>query len=132
MAEGLSIAARLGVPALDADTVGRATPEINQHSVRVAGYPLTPATGVTMFGDEIILQNLQDPSREEDIFRTLSVISRLVGVADAPITGAQAKKTGTLVTGSLSLATAIGKAARTARGAGQDPIGAGSQSRRWL
>ncbi|UTW59573.1 DUF917 domain-containing protein [Kordiimonas sp. SCSIO 12603] len=122
MAEGLSIAARLGVPALDADTVGRATPEINQHSVRVAGYPLTPAAGVTMFGDEIILQSLQDPSREEDIFRTLSVISRLVGVADAPITGAQAKEKGTLVTGSFSLATAIGKAARTAKSKGQNPI----------
>ncbi|MCK0068446.1 DUF917 domain-containing protein [Kordiimonas laminariae] len=122
MAEGLSIAARLGVPALDADTVGRATPEINQHSVRVAGYPLTPAAGVTMFGDEIILQSLQDPSREEDIFRTLSVISRLVGVADAPITGAQAKKKGTLVTGSFSLAAAIGKAARTAKSKDQNPI----------
>lgn len=122
MAEGLSIAARLGVPALDADTVGRATPEINQHSVRVAGHALTPAAGVTPFGDEIILQSVQDPSREEDIFRGLSVVSRLVGVVDAPITGAVAKSENTLVTGSLTLATKIGAAVREARSSGADPV----------
>lgn len=128
MAEGLSIAARLGVPALDADTVGRATPEINQHSVRVAGYPLTPAAGATPFGDEVILQGLKDPSREEDIFRALSVVSRVVGVADAPITGAMAKTPGTLVTGSLTLSIEIGRAAREARAQGKDPIEAARQA----
>lgn len=128
MAEGLSIAARLGVPALDADTVGRATPEINQHSVRVAGHPLTPASGVTPFGDEIILQNVQDPSREEDIFRSLSVVSRLVGVVDAPISGAVAKSQNTLVKGSLTLATRIGRAVREARWSGDDPIDAARQA----
>ena len=124
MAEGLSIAARLGVPALDADTVGRATPEINQHSVRVAGHPLTPAAGVTPFGDRVILQDLQDPSRGEDIFRALSVISGLIGVADAPISGAIAKSDNALVKNSLSLAIAIGRAVRMARAGGQDPIAA--------
>ena len=74
MAGGLSIAARLGVPALDADTVGRATPEINQHSVRVAGHSLTPATGFTPFGDEVVLTGLRDPSRQEDVLRALTVV----------------------------------------------------------
>ncbi len=122
LAEGLSCAARLGIPSLDADTVGRATPEINQHSVRVAGYPLTPAAGVTYFGDEVVLQGVQDPSREEDIFRALSVVSQLVGVADAPITGAVAKSEGALVKGSVSLAMAIGAAVREAKASGADPI----------
>ncbi|MEO0550351.1 MAG: DUF917 domain-containing protein [Pseudomonadota bacterium] len=122
MAEGLSIAAHLGIAALDADTVGRAVPEINQHSVRVAGVPLTPASGVTPFGDELILQGLQDPSRQEDVFRTISVISREVGVTDSPMTGATAKRDGVLVQNSLTLAIRLGRAARTARDAGQDPI----------
>lgn len=125
MAEAMSTAARLGVPSLDADTVGRATPEINQHSVRVAGYPLTPAAGVTLFGDEVILQTVQDPSREEDVFRALSVVSSLIGVADAPITGAIAKSGDALITGSLSLAIRIGKAVREARQAGANAILAG-------
>lgn len=122
MAEGLSTAARLGVPALDADTVGRATPEINQHSVRVAGHPLTPAAGVTPFGDEIILRGLQDPSREEDLFRALAVVSREIGVADAPITGKIAKSDGALVKDSFTLARKIGEAVRLAKQSGADPI----------
>ncbi len=124
MAEAMSTAARLGIPSLDADTVGRATPEINQHSVRVAGLPLTPAAGVTMFGDEVVLTGLRDPTREEDVFRALAVASGLVGVADGPITGADAKADNILVKNSLSLAIRIGRAVRLARAAGDDPVDA--------
>ncbi|MEO0462360.1 MAG: DUF917 domain-containing protein [Pseudomonadota bacterium] len=122
LAEGLSIAARLGVPALDADTVGRAVPEINQHSVKVAGIPLTPIGAATPFGDEMVVETLGDPTRAEDILRAVAVASRECGVADSPITGAQARAQGTLVTGSLTLARAIGAAVREAKAAGSDPI----------
>ncbi len=122
LAEGLSIAARLGMPALDADTVGRAVPEINQHSVKVAGIPLTPIGAATPFGDEMIVETLGDPTRAEDILRSIAVVSRACGVTDSPITGAQAKQEGTLVTGSLTLARNIGAAVRDAKDAGQDPI----------
>nr|WP_298925017.1 DUF917 domain-containing protein [uncultured Erythrobacter sp.] len=122
LAEGLSTAARLGVPALDADTVGRAVPEINQHSVKVAGVPLTPIGAATPFGDTIIVETLGDPTRAEDILRSIAVVSRECGVTDSPITGAQAKKAGTLVTDSLSLAQSIGKSVREAKEAGTDPI----------
>jgi len=122
LAEGLSTAARLGVPALDADTVGRAVPEINQHSVKVAGIPLTPIGAATPFGDEMIVETLGDPTRAEDILRSIAVVSRECGVTDSPITGAQAKQDGTLVTESLSLAQNIGQAVREAKGAGTDPI----------
>ncbi|MEM7667169.1 MAG: DUF917 domain-containing protein [Pseudomonadota bacterium] len=122
LAEGLSIAARLGVPALDADTVGRAVPEINQHSVKVAGIPLTPIGAATPFGDEMVVGKLGDPTRAEDILRSVAVASRECGVADSPITGAQAKQEGTLVTGSLTLARNIGKAVREAKAANTDPI----------
>ncbi len=122
LAEGLSIAARLGVPALDADTVGRAVPEINQHSVKVAGIPLTPIGAATPFGDELVVGTLGDPSRAEDILRSVAVVSRACGVTDSPISGAQAKQDGTLVTGSLTLARNIGSAVREAKAAGGDPI----------
>ncbi len=122
LAEGLSIAARLGMPALDADTVGRAVPEINQHSVKVAGIALTPIGAATPFGDKLIVGTLGDPTRAEDILRSISVVSRECGVADSPITGAQAKQEGTLVTGSLTLARNIGAAVREAKAAGEDPI----------
>lgn len=122
MAEAMSLAARIGVPSLDADTVGRATPEINQHSVRVAGHAITPAAAVTQFGDQVILKHIEHASREEDVFRALSVVSRLVGVTDAAITGAIAKSDHVLVQGSLSLAAAIGRAVRSAQVSGDDPV----------
>ncbi|KEO87721.1 hypothetical protein EH31_06090 [Erythrobacter longus] len=122
LAEGLATAARLGVPALDADTVGRAVPEINQHSVKVAGIPLTPIGAATPFGDEMIVETLGDPTRAEDILRSIAVVSRECGVTDSPITGEQAKAQGTLVTQSLSLSISIGKAVREAKEGGTDPI----------
>ncbi|MEM9086436.1 MAG: DUF917 domain-containing protein [Pseudomonadota bacterium] len=122
LAEGLSIAARLGVPALDADTVGRAVPEINQHSVKVAGIPLTPIGAATPFGDQMIVGKLGDPTRAEDILRSVAVASSLCGVTDSPITGAQAKANGTLVQGSFTLARTIGEAVRVAKNEGSDPI----------
>ena len=121
-AEALSLGARLGVPSLDADTVGRATPEINQHSVRVAGQDITPAAGVTLFGDEVILGSVKDPSREETIFRNLSEISRDVGVCDAAIPGSIARQPYVLVQDSLTLSMAIGRAVREAAASGADPI----------
>ena len=122
LAEGLSIAARLGVPALDADTVGRAVPEINQHSVKVAGIPLTPIGAATPFGDQLVVEKLGDPTRAEDVLRSIAMVSTVCGVTDSPITGAQAKAPGTLVTGSLSLARKIGEAVRLAKDAGTDAI----------
>ena len=127
MAESISLAARLGVASLDADTVGRATPEINQHSVRVAGHEIVPAAAVTQFGDHVILKSIADPSREEDVFRALSVVSRVVGVTDAAIPGSVAKSEHVLVQGSLTLTRAIGHAVRQARIDSLDPVDAARQ-----
>lgn len=124
MAEGLSIAARLGIPHTDADTVGRAVPEINQHSVRVSGNPLTPASAATEFGDEMVLVSVEVPERQEEIMRGLAAISGVLGVTDAPLTGATAKEPNVLVTGSYTLCIDIGSAVREAKESGTDPIAA--------
>ena len=121
-ASSLVLAARLGLPSLDADTVGRATPEINQHSVLVSGNPIVPAAAVTRFGDRIVLDDVGAPSREEDIFRAIATVSMGVGVTDAPIPGSLAKTPGVLVTGSLTLSEKIGRAFREALGADGDAI----------
>lgn len=123
-AASLVLAARLGLPSLDADTVGRSTPEINQHSVLVSGNPVVPAAAVTRFGDEIILDKVGHSSRQEDIFRSIATISMGVGVADAPVPGRLAKTPGVLVTDSLSLSRRIGAAFRQAIASDEDPIDA--------
>jgi len=51
----LSTAAHLGIAQLDADTAGRAVPEIDQSTIFAAGISLLPAAAATLFGDEVDL-----------------------------------------------------------------------------
>jgi DUF917 family protein len=118
----MSAAAHLGIPQLDADTVGRAAPEIDQNVVLAAGLQITPAAGVTDFGDELILAKVATTSREEDLFRAASVVSMGIGVTDTPIAGRDVKREGVLVQGSISHAEEVGKAYRTAVETHRDPI----------
>lgn len=121
-AASLIVAAELGIAALDADTVGRATPEVDQHSVLVSRGTIVPAAGATQFGDVLILETDKKSFREEDIFRAVATVSIDVGVADAAIPGRIAKKPGVLVTGSVSLCQKIGAAYRAAVEARKDPV----------
>ena len=82
--------------------------------------PITVTLKVS--GDEMIVETLGDPTRAEDILRSIAVVSRSCGVTDSPISGRLAKRQGTLVTGSLSLAQGIGAAVREAKAAGGDAI----------
>ena len=124
-AESLSIAAHLGIPSLDADAVGRATPEVDQYSLLAAGIPVVPAAAVSPFGDEIILGRAARPSREEQILRAIAVVSmNHLGVTDGAVPGRVVKRPGVLVTGSISHSRGIGQAFRRAREKGHDPIDA--------
>lgn len=121
-ASAMSVAAHLGIATVDADTVGRSTPEINQNSILVAGVTTVPAAAVSPFGDEMILEKVAHPSREEEILRSISVVSQFVGVADSAIPGQTAKRPGVLVVNSVSHAGKLGKAYREAIAARRDPI----------
>jgi DUF917 family protein len=121
----LSTAARLGIPTLDADRVGRATPEATQDSILAAGLRTTPLAAVTGFGDSLILEKVARGSRIEDLLRAISVESLgELGVTDAALSGRDAKRPGVLVGGSLGLAEKMGKAFRRAVAAASDPLAA--------
>jgi DUF917 family protein len=120
--EALSAAAHLGIPQLDADAVGRASPETNQSTVIAAGISPVPAAGATKFGDVMLLTKIAALSREEDIFRILSEVSMGIDVTDSALSGKQIKTPGVLVQGSISHAEEIGKAFRTAVESHQDPL----------
>ncbi len=122
-AAALSTAARLHIPTLDADRVGRATPEATQDSIAHAGFATTPLAAVTGFGDSLILEKVARGSRVEDILRAISITSLgELGVTDAALSGHDAKRPGTLVVGSISHAERLGKAYRAAVSMGADPI----------
>ncbi len=122
-AAALSTAARLQIPTLDADRVGRATPEATQDSIAHAGLATTPLAAVTGFGDSLILEQVAKGSRVEDILRAVSVTSLgELGVTDAALSGREAKRQGTLIIGSISQAERLGQAHRQATVTGTDPV----------
>jgi uncharacterized protein len=118
----MSAAAHIGIAQLDADTVGRAAPEIDQNAALAAGLQITPAAAATDYGDELILARIAATSREEDFFRAASMVSMGIGVTDTPIAGRDAKRQGVLVQGSITHAEDVGKAYRAAIETHHDPI----------
>jgi uncharacterized protein len=124
-AAALSTAARLKIATLDADRVGRATPEATQDSILTAGLSTVPLAAVTGFGDSLILEKVAKGSRVEDLLRAVSVASLgELGVTDAALSGRDVRRPGALVVGSISHAEALGKANRRAVAAHLDPIDA--------
>jgi DUF917 family protein len=124
-AAALSTAARLGIPLLDADRVGRATPEATQDSVLVAGLSNLPLAAVSAFGDSLILEKVARDSRIEDLLRALSVASAGdLGVTDAALSGLEIRRSGALIVGTISKARALGQAVRQSVAAGTDPVAA--------
>ncbi len=119
----LSIAARLNIPQMDADTVGRAAPDLDINTILAAGLTIAPAAGVTRFGDEVLLTKLAAVSREEDIFRTISTVSMGgIGVTDSAISGKQLRTPNVLALKSISHAESLGIAFRDAVSRKQDPV----------
>jgi DUF917 family protein len=124
-AAALSTAARLKIATLDADRVGRATPEATQDSIVAAGISTVPLAAVTGFGDSLIIQKVAKDSRVEDLLRAISVASLgELGVTDAALSGRDARRPGVLVVGSISHAEELGKANRRAVAAHSNPIDA--------
>jgi uncharacterized protein len=121
----LSIAAKLNIPQLDADTAGRAAPDLDLNTILAAGLSVVPAAGVTEFGDEILLPKVAQISREEDIFRTISTVSMGgIGVTDSAVSGKQVRTPNVLVLNSISHAESLGIAFRDAVSKKQDTVDA--------
>jgi uncharacterized protein len=118
----LSTAAHLGIAQLDADTAGRAVPEIDQSTIFAAGISLLPTAAATLFGDELLITKVATPSREEEFLRIASTISMHIAAADSALPGKLLKQPNIVVQGSLTLCEKIGKAYRLAVESHQDPI----------
>lgn len=118
----MSAAAHLGIAQLDADTAGRAVPEIDQSTIFAAGISLLPTAAATLFGDELLITKVATPSREEEFLRIASTISMHIAAADSALPGKKLKEPNIVVQGSLTLCEKIGKAYRVAGESKKDPI----------
>lgn len=126
-AVALSVAARKGIPILDADPAGRSVPELQHSTFAIYGIPIDPLAVATLKGDVLILKEVSGDERAEEIVRSIAVLSdNRAGVTDHPMEGKTLK--GALIPGTLSKALAIGQAVRKAQEEGEDPVVAAAQA----
>ncbi|HYH30862.1 MAG TPA: DUF917 domain-containing protein [Pseudonocardia sp.] len=119
----LIVAARSGLPVVDADGMGRAFPELQMETFSVYGVPGSPMAIAGENDEVVIVDTGRDDKRMEWIARGVTI--RLGGashIAEYGMTGAEVKRTA--VPRTLSLALSIGRAVRLARERHADPVSA--------
>jgi len=115
------IGAKLGLPLVDGDLLGRAAPELHQCTVHIFGIPMYPSVLITETGDVVVVKQYADIDDYESIARYLSVLAgRFVAVVDTPLTMDKARNA--IIEGTLSLCLSLGKAIREARAEGRSPV----------
>lgn len=116
----LTSAARLGVPVVDADGMGRAFPESQMAIFNIHGLSACPSVLTAACGSLNVIET-DDNLVHERVARALSVaLGGIAHMVEYPLTGAQAKAHA--IGGSVSAAIAAGAAIRIARENGEDPF----------
>lgn len=120
-AVAMAVAARKGIPTLDADPAGRSVPELSHTTFALKGIGIAPFAVATRRGDVIVVKEVGSEERAEAIARDIAIMSdNRAGVADHPVRGKDARAA--LIPGTLTLALRIGEAVRLAREKGSDPL----------
>lgn len=116
----LHLAALLGVPAIDADQVGRSAPELVQSSYLVNGVEATPSVVVDTLGDITIVEHYASPAQYEAIVRSLAVAGGSSAfVIDSAVPATRAFAAG--IKGTVSRAIELGAMVRKSQARGEDP-----------
>jgi DUF917 family protein len=119
----LSIAAELGIPAVDGDLLGRAAPELHQCTVNILGIPMYPSVIVGESGNVVVVREYSDIDDYEAIARYLSVLSgKYVSVVDTPMSYDTACKA--IIRKTISTSMRLGEEVIKARNEGRDPVDA--------
>ena len=119
----LIAASQAGIPTVDADGMGRAFPELQMVSFFMYGVAACPAAIADDKEQEVVFTSAPGPKQLERLARTLVVeMGGTAGLALAPMTGAQLKRTG--IPRTLSVARDVGAAVRAARGRKADVLDA--------
>ena len=115
----LTWAARLGLPVLDADGMGRAFPEVQQVTMHVAGIPAGPTVVVDERGHRAVFRNAEGAWAER-LERAIAIAcGGIAASAEYSMTVAEARHA--TVPGTMTLAARIGAAIREAQ---DDPVAA--------
>lgn len=118
-AEALHVACELKLPLADGDPAGRSVPELQHSTYFVYDKKIDPLSVATNFGESIIIENVVNDFRAEDIVRAITVASgNEAGVADHPMSIEDYKNS--VITGAISYALNIGETLREAKESNKD------------
>ncbi|MEV5410993.1 DUF917 domain-containing protein [Thermopolyspora sp. NPDC052614] len=119
----LLVAARTGLPVVDADGMGRAFPELQMETFSVYGVPGSPLAIGGENGETVIIDTGDDNRRMEWLARGVTIrMGGVAHIAEYSMTGADVKRTA--VPNTLTLGLRIGRTLRTAREEHRDPLAA--------
>jgi DUF917 family protein len=119
----LLVAARTGLPVVDADAMGRAFPEAQMTSFAIAELPMFPLTLADIRDNDVIVARAASWKWMERISRKVCTeVGSIAATCKAPRTGAEVKQFGILHT--TTKAIALGRAVREARRRHEDPVAA--------
>ena len=123
----LSLCARMGIPTVDGDALGRSAPETQMTSFIGHGVSLTPMPLVDARGNVVIVLEQDSPTYADELGRW--VVTRgggLGGNSHYPMSGRQLKQA--VVPNTISHALKIGRAVLKARRQGDNPVSAAAQA----
>ncbi len=117
----LSLGARMGIPIIDGDALGRSAPETQMTSFIGHGISLTPMPLIDFYGNVVIVDRAVDPAYADQLGRWVVTHGGGLGANNHyPMTGRQAKEA--VVPGTISGALKLGRQVLTARAEGRDPV----------
>ncbi len=121
--QSFMVAARTGLPVVDADCMGRAFPEAQMTTFAIAELRNWPSCLVDVRDNVVIVDRAASWEWQERLGRVaVTEVGSIAATAKAPRTGREIKDHAVL--GSVSRAIGIGAAVRAARRAGEDPVAA--------
>jgi DUF917 family protein len=114
------LGALAGIPFIDADTIGRAKPELEMQCLGLHHIPITPMVMVDIRGNIMVASQVDSYRTAEKIARSMAVISEGITAVRCPMTGKRLKET--ILPGTVSKALEVGRALRHANERGDDPV----------
>ena len=121
--QSFMVAARTGLPVVDADCMGRAFPEAQMTTFAIAGLRNYPFCLADIRDNVVIVERAASWQWQERLGRVVvTEVGSIAATAKAPRTGREIKDHAIL--GSVTRAMRIGAALRCARERGEDPVDA--------
>mgnify|MGYP005835754499 CR=1 FL=1 len=114
------LGALAGISFVDADTIGRAKPELMMQTYTVHNVPITPMVLTDMKGNSVLVRKVASFEYAEKIARAMAVVGGGTTAVRCPVKGDLFKRT--IIPGGVTKAIEIGRALRGAEEHHEDPV----------